>query len=519
MSIPISSNFNLSTQLPLDARTVVADITTRDLIPSIQRYEGMIVYVTDINTNYQLQGGVTNVDWVDFVTIPDASYTQRGAVSIVDQTFGGSKTFKGNISTDTSSPLTELVQNIGWTLNSGWTGDNISGFTHSSGTATLTNSFIPVIGKTYRIKITTTVRTVGSINITLGGDTIEYTASTSVGSISFGLKCINTNSLTITPTNTYNGTFTVSLVLGVNSLTTFTNSSESNILELRVGNALNTFALGKHTGILNSGAYNIFLGVRTGINNTTGNQNTFIGAESGASNVSGSFNTFYGLGSGYSNTTGSYNTAIGLCFGRNTIGTHNTAVGWASLPQNVSGLYNAAFGTSAMEINSTGGYNTAIGSKCLFYTNGSQNTALGHGSLYGNGSGSNNTSIGYQSQYGGLAGTFTSFNNTSLGYSSLYDIQTGSNNTVLGYNTGRGITTGSYNTIIGSSITGLAAGLSNNVIIADGQGNQRIKVDNTGKVAFGGYGTGTKTGTATYALQVDSSGNVIEGALGGSVQK
>jgi len=66
MSIPISSNFNLAAQLPLDARTVVTDITARDLIPSIQRYEGMIVYVTDINTNYQLQGGVTNVDWVVF---------------------------------------------------------------------------------------------------------------------------------------------------------------------------------------------------------------------------------------------------------------------------------------------------------------------------------------------------------------------------------------------------------------------------------------------------------------------
>jgi len=68
MSIPISSNFNLSTQLPLDARTVVADITARDLIPSIQRYEGLIVYVTDTNTNYQLQGGIDNTDWVEFGT-------------------------------------------------------------------------------------------------------------------------------------------------------------------------------------------------------------------------------------------------------------------------------------------------------------------------------------------------------------------------------------------------------------------------------------------------------------------
>jgi len=66
MSIPISSNFNLSAQLPLDARTVVADTIARDLIPSIQRYEGMIVYLVDTEINYQLQGGITNGDWQAF---------------------------------------------------------------------------------------------------------------------------------------------------------------------------------------------------------------------------------------------------------------------------------------------------------------------------------------------------------------------------------------------------------------------------------------------------------------------
>ncbi len=45
--------------------------------------------------------------------------------------------------------------------------------------------------------------------------------------------------------------------------------------------------------------------------------------------------------------------------------------------------------------------------------------------------------------------------------------------------------TGINNTIIGANVTGLAAGLSNNIIIADGSGNQRINVGSTGNVGIG----------------------------------
>ena len=42
----------------------VADTTERNAIDSGDRYEGLIVYVVDIATNYQLQGGITNSDWI-----------------------------------------------------------------------------------------------------------------------------------------------------------------------------------------------------------------------------------------------------------------------------------------------------------------------------------------------------------------------------------------------------------------------------------------------------------------------
>jgi len=44
-----------------------------------------------------------------------------------------------------------------------------------------------------------------------------------------------------------------------------------------------------------------------------------------------------------------------------------------------------------------------------------------------------------------------------------------------------------------------------------------VKVNGDGSVQFTEYGSGTNTGTAAYNLQVDSSGNIIEQALGGTV--
>lgn len=63
-SIPVSSNFLLTAQLPLDARTVVADSTARDAIPAGQRYDGLSVYLTSTQQTYQLQGGILNTNWV-----------------------------------------------------------------------------------------------------------------------------------------------------------------------------------------------------------------------------------------------------------------------------------------------------------------------------------------------------------------------------------------------------------------------------------------------------------------------
>ena len=171
--------------------------------------------------------------------------------------------------------------------------------------------------------------------------------------------------------------------------------------------------------------------------------------------VDGYYNTFVGLGSGNANTTGNQNSAQGYGSLRfNTTGSYNSAQGVSSLRSNTTGIRNSAQGFASLYSNTTGNYNTA------------------------------------------------------QGVNSLYDLNildgTG-NNTALGYNTGRGIVTGINNTILGANVTGLSAALSNNIIIADGGGNQRINVDATGNVGIG---------TATPGARLNVVGN---GLFSGSI--
>ena len=88
--------------------------------------------------------------------------------------------------------------------------------------------------------------------------------------------------------------------------------------------------------------------------------------------------------------------------------------------------------------------------------------------------------------------------NIGIGELSYYDTNTGSYNIGLGIQAGQKITSGSYNVIIGgyNGQTGLDLRTSsNNVVIADGQGNIRQYIDSTGNV-------GIKTTTASEALTV-----------------
>ncbi|MDA0201620.1 MAG: hypothetical protein O2806_07450 [Bacteroidetes bacterium] len=131
---------------------------------------------------------------------------------------------------------------------------------------------------------------------------------------------------------------------------------------------------------------------------------------------------------------------------------------------------------------------------------GSSNTAIGSLSLFNNDRGNNNTAIGGSSLYENKTGS----SNIAIGINSLQSLTTGIGNTVIGASStnGQGITTGSYNTILGK-VSGLDSGLLNNIILADGQGNQRIRVLANGNV---GIGTQTPTFTLTVSGSIGQAG-------------
>lgn len=206
-----------------------------------------------------------------------------------------------------------------------------------------------------------------------------------------------------------------------------------------------------------------------------------------------------GIRVGKGNGSFSSNTAIGVdslnSFSGTTFGS-NTAIGFSALKANTTGYQNTAIGTSAMFSTTTANSNVAVGSFALYTnTTGGAVVAIGSGALQ-NSNVNYNVGVGVQALYSTTSGP----NNTAFGTFSGREITTGQGNTVIGYQAGRGITTGSYNTIIGV-VTGLSATLANNIIIADGQGNQRINVISSGAV---GFGTGTSI-NASAKLQIDST--------------
>ncbi len=166
----------------------------------------------------------------------------------------------------------------------------------------------------------------------------------------------------------------------------------------------------------------------------------------------------------------------------------------------LTGVFNMGFGDGALGSLTSGTENYALGINAMNKdTTGSANVAISINSLFTNVSGTGNTTIGYNSLKNDTAGF-----NSAIGYFTGYDVTTGDNNTFVGENTGRGVTTGRANTVIGAQVTGLAAGLANNIIIADGDGNQRINVNGSGNV-----GIGTTTPGALLSIQ-GSTGDILE---------
>jgi len=195
--------------------------------------------------------------------------------------------------------------------------------------------------------------------------------------------------------------------------------------------------------------------------------NAFFGYMAGLNNAGGG-NSFFGSQAAYNNTTGFENTILGIqAFFQNTTGYDNVAIGAYSLQGNTTGQYNVAVGEAALGGTSDGSFNVAVGR-------------------------------------GALANDASGNNNIGIGHLAMGQLVTGSNNIVIGgnnTNTGAIWLNGSNNTLIGSNLVALPATLSNNIILADGEGNRRINVN-----AIGNVGIGQTVPTAVLHLKAGTAG-------------
>lgn len=280
-------------------------------------------------------------------------------------------------------------------------------------------------------------------------------------------------------------------------------------------------AIGKYALYNTNGAYNnVAIGGGAGQANTTGNENIFIGVSAG-NGAKASFNSLIGTQAG-TNLVSSQNTAIGYFALNAHKGTNgnNFALGTYAAQTVISGTENVAIGVNTIYGITNGDYNIAIGSRAIYpsaqgYNNvtSSYNTAIGYNSLSTIVSGNNNLSVGYSATSNLLTGSFnsaiggvslgslkTGSSNTVIGYLALQNMSTGSNNIAIGYQVGSSIVTGSGNVIIGNA-TGIN-NTDNNIYIADGAGNLRLRVDSNGALS-GTVITGSSiTGSTVLATVV-----------------
>jgi hypothetical protein len=210
-----------------------------------------------------------------------------------------------------------------------------------------------------------------------------------------------------------------------------------------------------------------------------------------------------------------FNTALGSNAGAAFTGASlcNTAIGFGALRLEALGDFNTALGHAALCSQNGPNGNTAIGAEAgCAIAGGSCNTLIGWTAGNCISTGSNNVAVGVNT-LGAISGAFnvalgtnalalgTASSNTMLGYNAGCLVNTAVCNTFVGANSGIAVTTGSCNTIVGS-YAGTTT-LANNVVLADGAGNIKLQINQSGAL---GVGTTPTYGTAGQILVSGGSG-------------
>lgn len=422
-------------------------------------------------------------------------------------------------------------------LPSALTGKTYNGLTLTSttGTFTLANAKTLTVSNTLTLAGTDS----STLNIGAGGTlgSAAFTASTAYvpaysGLMTNGLLQANGASVvasTVTPSGLTS--------LGVNSVT----AAASTSLVLSGGSSGSSITIGfgaaGRVGVLPGGASNP---VRIDKGATAQNTNTAIGDEVLDSVINGTVSVTLPSGATV-NASANYNTGLGfLALNSLTHGEDNTAVGANALSFTTNGFYNTAIGHYALGLTTTGDKNTGVGAFSLNNNvDGYGNTAFGFRALNNAISAFYNVAVGIDALYQSTSGNYntaigpfamdlttTGSSNTAAGRNALYDNTSGSGNTVLGAETARGLSTGSNNTILGAGVTGLAAGLASNVILATGDGMIRAQFDGSnwnlnastaivGALSTTGNWSSLVGGAATATIQSSVNGALVEFVMKG----
>jgi len=190
--------------------------------------------------------------------------------------------------------------------------------------------------------------------------------------------------------------------------------------------------------------------------------------------------------------TASNNTAVGYQAAYTNISDNISAFGWKALYNNISGEFNIALGNQALLSNTTGASNTASGYQALVVnTTGVENTALGYTA------GASNTTSSYSTFIGKAAGYYS----------------TGAQSTYVGEQSGYYITSGAKNTILGR-YNGNQGGLdirtsSNNIVLADGDGNPRVNWNSSGQAQFRSTSSASESALNSSLISGDGLGAVL----------
>ena len=357
--------------------------------------------------------------------------------------------------------------------STGWTGSSLT-WTHTTGnTGALTASVIDNSSGMYRLVMTITGRTTGTVNVTMKGS-ITYTEIGANGTTYLYFSHVTTNGLTVTPTSNFNGTITFQVNAINNSTPVFSTESTSGttVYEQRTNNSNTNLFQGVESGRVNITTQNIAQGYQAAFSNINGVDWLAQGYQTGFSNINGINWIAQGSQAGYSNTTGRNWIAQGYRAGySNTTGWNWMAQGYQAGYSNTTGWNWMAQGYQAGYSNTTGwnwiaqgyraGYSNQTGANWVaqgyqagyFNTSGSSWFASGYEAGLNNQSGSTWVAVGFQAatftptltaaqnfensvyigaQTRATSGEITTTNETVIGYQA---VGLGTNTSVLG-NTG-----------------------------------------------------------------------------------